>query len=106
MAEYQEVTKQYARMCDSFNRYGYNHCSECPLNSVRTKANTCAYWAFITDPEMAEKIIMTWATEHPVKTNNDKFKEIFGFPISQKFPVSEYDSEWLNKEYKEPEKDD
>ena len=30
-------------------------------------------------PQEAERIIMGWAKEHPVKTNADKFKEVFGF---------------------------
>lgn len=32
-------------------------------------------------PEEAEKIIMNWAKEHPVKTNADKFKEVFGVEV-------------------------
>lgn len=100
MAEFVKVAKEYNRICDS-----YECGNDCPLNKVRDKAVVCRYWTLLVNPEKAEEVVMKWAKEHPAKTNAKKFIEVFGFPISQKFPVSEYDSEWLNKEYKEPKDD-
>lgn len=33
------------------------------------------------NPEQAQEIIMKWAKVHPVKTNVDKFEEVFGFEV-------------------------
>ncbi len=103
MAEFKEVAKQYLRMCNSFNHCGYYHCNECPLNSVRSKDNTCAYWAFITDPETSEKVIVNWAKKNPVMTNRDKFKEVFGFDPYSK---TVFEKIWFEDDYKEPIKED
>lgn len=73
MAEFTEVMKRKERMCDAFL------CDKCPLNKYKNyNSNTCANF-IIDEPQQAEEIIMKWAKEHPIKTNADKFKEVFGF---------------------------
>lgn len=75
MAEFVEVMKQRSRMCEVLL------CYKCPLNKYKNyNNNTCD--DFMKDsPQEAEEIIMNWAKEHPVKTNADKFKEVFGVEL-------------------------
>lgn len=102
MAEsFVKVAKEYKRMCNLSER-----CSNCPMNKSKDSAYTCRYWMLYVDPEAAEKVILDWASDHPIKTNAQKFKEVFGFDISAKFAISGYASKWLEKGYEEPEKDD
>lgn len=68
MADFVEVIKQFKRMCKT-NR---NDCRECFFDG-----RTCESY-FLVQPKESEKIIIDWAIEHPVMTNRDKFKEIFG----------------------------
>ena len=68
MAEFQEVLKQKERMCSS-----YLKCDLCPMELL-----CCDDW-FYKSPQQAEEIIMKWEEEHPIQTNADKFKEVFGF---------------------------
>lgn len=111
MAEFVEVMKHRERMCDALNC----SCSSCGLNydnnNCHVGCNTfvCNYY------EQAEEIIMNWAKKHPVKTNADKFKEVFGFePYEDSCPYTieecagkecshlcdKYD--FWKQEYKEP----
>lgn len=78
MAEYQEVAKIYDRLCKS-----YDKCYKCPMFRIRDNNDSfaCAYWSLMVDHETAEKIILHWAKEHPVKTNRMKFREVFGMDI-------------------------
>jgi len=90
--EYQEFCKQRDRMCDKYE------CPDCPINHMNFNEFSCESWT-LRNPKKAEKIIEQWAKEHPIVTNADKFKEIFGVGIDN----FEYSNEWLNQEYKEPE---
>lgn len=65
MAEFNEVIRQFNRMCNNYD------CNDCPFDS------NCQF-IVIRRPNEAEEIIMNWAKEHPIKTNADKFKEVFG----------------------------
>lgn len=78
MAEFCEVMKQEERMCN----YMKNNCAICSLcSSNNGKGLVCG--SFLVDySQEAEKIIMDWAKEHPVMTNADKFKEVFGIEIA------------------------
>lgn len=105
MAEFAEVVKQRLRMCNAIE-----DCDDCPLRNKR-----CSGFNNI-DLEDFEKIVMQWAAEHPVKTNADKFEEVFGFRhktdtmracdgipcIYESCKSCKYDGFW-NKEYKERE---
>lgn len=111
MAEFTEVMKQRERMCKSMN-YGcsLNHC---PLSSGCNGRNlSCSNFIRI-HPKEAEEIIMAWAKEHPIKTNEDKFREVFGFiPDSEYCPNKCQGNGCINcehrhfwsQEYKEPMK--
>lgn len=116
--EFVEVVKQKGRMCDSNKQ-----CSNCILSSYNNEKDIDCGTFMTTYPEKAEKIIMKWAEEHPVKTNKDKFYEIFSdFPLdifeitkTCRANCASYPRcngcnrkeaiEFWNKEYKEVEKD-
>lgn len=98
MAEYQEVIKQFWRICE---RYRADVCcANCPLKNVRGVYHC---WRWISEePEKAEELIMNWAKKNPPVTNNDKIKEIFGLDFKSTFTASPWTLEWLDEEYKEP----
>ena len=100
MAEYTEICKVFKRMCNSFDE-----CSKCPMNKARDSAYTCRYWMLCVDPEAAEKVILNWAKENPVKTNCQKFTEVFGFSPYTLTIFKVNSVEWLESEYKEPKND-
>lgn len=93
--EFQEVCKNFKRMCDSIG------CSECEIAKAgRTKKEFSSCESFLIGcPEKSESIIEQWAKEHPLVTNGDKFREVFGVSVEN----FEYSHKWLNQEYKEPE---
>lgn len=93
MAEFQKVVKEYRRMCNS-----YLSCDNCPLYVNAQSARTCKHDVFL-NPEEAERIIMQWAAEHPIKTNGMKFKEIFGMDVQ--WENIEGMKAWLDAEYGE-----
>lgn len=73
----------------------------------------CAIEIF-NEPELGQEIIMKWAKEHPVKTNEDKFEEVFGCkPNKNTCPVycqlgsscrNCVNDDFWKQEYKEPGK--
>ena len=94
MAEFQKVAKEYRRMCNS-----YLSCDNCPLYVNAQSARTCKYDVFL-NPEEAERIIMKWAAEHPIKTNGMRFREVFGQPYEHLFEANGFIKQWLSQEYK------
>lgn len=90
-------------------------CEDCLLSAYHNNHNrSCGEFEF-EYPEEATELIRKWAEEHPVMTNADKFKEVFGFIpygtealcMSDK-SCDHYDCNdcefkaWWNEEYKEP----
>lgn len=49
-------------------------CTDCPFNEKVCSAGTA-----IRNAYEAIDLVENWAKEHPIKTNADKFKEVFGF---------------------------
>ena len=112
MAEFVEVMKQKERMCNAMR------CENCVLASGNNNTGDSCNYFVIGYPKQAEKIIMNWAKEHPVKTNADKFKEVFGYDLAKN--LGYHNCAWLRcedcdrkcesceccgfweKEYKEP----
>lgn len=77
----EEYKKQLARMWDSIRTMnkgeencGGVRCTDCPLY---TKGPCGPVFAF----EYIE-LVENWAKQHPVKTNSQKFEEVFGFDMS------------------------
>ena len=94
MAEFAKVAAEMTRMCRCYAGF----CKECPLGF----AASCKNWVLAQSAE-AEQIIMKWAAENPLKTNGDKFREVFGYDLTEKFFTSSKVKDWYNAEYKKPE---
>lgn len=77
MAEFVEVIKQKSRMCNPKNMT----CYQCELSASKNGSHVLCEEFMRHYPEKYEKVIMDWAKEHPIKTNADKFKEVFGFEV-------------------------
>lgn len=99
MAEYQEVIKQFWRICE---RYRADVCcANCPLKEVRGVYHC---WRRISEePEKAEELIMKWAKENPPVTNAEKFKEVFGYDPRLLAIWNNSSHIWFDDEFEEPE---
>ena len=62
------------RMCNA------EWCYLCPLGIESNER--CVTWLF-THPAEAVAIVEEWDVKHPVKTNADKFKDVFGFDVKE-----------------------
>lgn len=80
-------------MCASMN------CLECPLEYGNNGKMIRCTTIITENPKEAEEIIMKWAKENPIKTNAEKFKEVFGITWNEA-PIG---CRFWNQEYKEPE---
>lgn len=80
MAEFVEVMKQRARMCESIRCADDDGTARCELYKLKKEHDLidCTRVLFLY-PQEFEKNVMDWAKEHPMMTNADKFKEVFGF---------------------------
>ena len=94
MAEYKTVMREYDRMCNGMI------CDNCPIASTNNGTGLSCKHLMHKFPEEAERIILQWASEHPVMTNRKKFEEVFGFNIATMFEVNRGNTEWLDEEYK------
>ena len=89
------------RMCKTHG------CIHCPMGRIkRNDYKLCA--DYIRDcPEQAVAIVERWSSEHPIVTNRQKMKEIFGKSIPNVFLPELSDAlelkSWLDAEYKEQE---
>lgn len=116
MAEFTEVMKQKERIHEHFIIEG---CKQCPI-SRDNNAHQIGCDSFSTRfPQEAEEIIMKWAKENPIKTNADKFKEVFGVDVNRNKCLFGHSEEckkhltcyschltnWWNEEYVEPDKE-
>ena len=95
--------KELNRMCDT-----YPDCKSC---EVPTKfLGQCRTWC-LEFPEEAVAIVEKWRKEHPLKTNADKFKEVFGCnPIPAGYQAGHAKAlglpeHWWQASYEEPKED-
>ena len=80
MLNREEYEKTYVRMMDSI-RSSYKgsrsctgaNCSRCPLENACTDSQSRIF-----DSAKHMEIVDQWGKDHPVVTNGDKFKEVFG----------------------------
>lgn len=63
----------YARMCKAENKY----CRECPLPKSSPNEKLYCTEYLLKYPDKANEIILKWCKEHPIKTRQDKFLEMF-----------------------------
>ena len=85
-----DFVREYHRMCDN-----YDKCSKCPVDGRRDPCTDAVY----EDPQGVVEIVEQWAKEHPVQTNADKFKEVFG-KIENALREN-----WWDEPYKVPKED-
>lgn len=96
MAEFHTVMKEKRRMCKQIG-----DCSKCPISFLNNKSSFCTTF-MAESPEDAERIIMQWASKHPIMTNRRKFEEVFGkdlFKLCVEEPWGDV-LKWLDEEYK------
>lgn len=92
-----EFLKEYNRMCET-----NKDCQGCPL-----KGTTCSIGTELSEEEMINIVDKTeqWSKEHPIMTNVQKLKEVFGekaiYAISSQNVQALKD--WLDEPYKEPD---
>lgn len=90
-----EAMRIKKRICETAS----GKCENCYIASDMD----CCNDFFMNYTDNAESILKKWATEHPAKTNRDKFAEVFGkceFVICSVVPCSNCD--WWDQEYVEP----
>lgn len=101
---YQEAMETYERICKQHNKDNTrNSCEECPVSSFKNYTGKMCREFLIENTDKAEPILKKWLAEHPVKTNRDRFVEVFGkceFVICSVVPCSKCD--WWDQEYIEP----
>lgn len=68
-----EFLKEQYRMCEALN----SHCDECGLSYVNNKTDRVCGDFIKRHPEEAVAIVEKWAKEHPRKTRQEKFLEMF-----------------------------
>ena len=103
-----EAMKIRKRLCASMR----DVCVNCPLSSDNNDTTESCDDFMLDHPDMAEPILKEWMAEHPLKTNKDKFVEVFGeierfgkckFVNCSAIPCNKCD--WWQQEYVEPYKE-
>lgn len=95
MADFKTVMVQAAMMCKS-----HKTCESCPVSKHRV--TNCRVFIF-DHPDEFEEIILKWAAEHSIVTNGNKFKEVFGYDMTERFNTAPSMKDWLDAEYEKPE---
>lgn len=72
MADFVKVIKIKNRMCESVE-----NCNDCPVGGDCNIIKGGCGLLLRKYPEQAQEIILKWDKEHPIKTNIDKFREVF-----------------------------
>ena len=104
--------REYQRMCDAEYKKGDTWCRSCPLFPVRVR---------LSQPIMCKDLILDhiedfapiveqWSKEHPVQTNEEMFKEVFGSLIGIfVYSRGEYGcfipQNWWGEPYEAPKED-
>lgn len=94
MAEFMTVMREYNRMCNSDMG-----CDKCPIASSNNGSDLACRLFMRKFPGKAERIILQWASEHPIMTNRRKFAETFGFDVATMFEVNRGNAGWLDEKY-------
>ena len=63
----------YARLC----KHNIPNCKKCPLSNYENNSGLGCSRFVKTHTDKANEIILKWIKEHPVKTRQDKFLEMF-----------------------------
>ena len=109
-----EFLKETQRMCSS-----YKECTDCPLKELASFAGYKACRIYmLNECEKAISAVDAWSKKHPIITNAQKFKEVFGEKTIDQLALCETrtvgpnvpklftkPSSWWDKPYKEPQKE-
>lgn len=82
MAEFQEVMKQYNRMCETIRKNIKNEapCHVCMVSAFQNQSNATCTELMRKDPERFEKIVADWAEKNPeprYPTWNEVWEQLF-----------------------------
>ena len=66
-------------------------------------AVSVGYGCNVCEPEKLVAVVEKWHEENPIVTNSQMMKEVFGIDIGLPYGTL-ISREWLEKEYKKPEK--
>lgn len=64
MVEFQEIVREFHRLCETQRRLHKNTCDKCPIKIATFGTIFQCYRYVLERPEEAENIIMSWAAEH------------------------------------------
>ena len=92
---YQEAMKIYKRICSSTTE-----CTDCPLDSDNNGIQQPCRYLIRDYPEKAESLLKEWATEHPVKTNEQKCNEMFLETFGVSYAIALAHPDWWQQKYK------
>lgn len=117
MLSKEEFQRTYIRMMDSLrdplnpNLKGRSDCKGvccdcCPLNKLDDgKSTTCSNMTYVAMDVI--EIVEQWGKDHPVMTNGDKFREVFGRdPLDGTHKYDHYYTAFWGSEYIPPKKED
>ena len=91
---YQEAMKIYKRICSSTTE-----CTDCPLDSDNNGVQQPCRYLIKDYPEKAESLLKEWATEHPIKTNEQKINEMFLKTFGISYVTALAHPDWWQQEY-------
>lgn len=75
----EEYEKQLIRLRDSLRECkGSNDCAGVPCYKFPFNEKVCIVRGTVYNAYKAMEIVEGWAKDHPIKTNANKFKEVFG----------------------------
>ena len=73
MKKEKATIEDFARMCNKNSA----KCDECPFALINNGKGGYCYDLMRRSPDEASEIILKWCEEHPVKTRQEKFLEMF-----------------------------
>lgn len=65
MAEFQEIIREFHRLCETQRKTHKNTCDKCPIKIATMGTMFQCYRYVLEKPKVAESIIVAWAAEHP-----------------------------------------
>lgn len=91
MAEFQEVVRQYNRLCKEMDCM-----SNCPIRTEYDAYGSC--WAEgMFDPERFEQIVMQWAAAHPEPVYPTWYDYVWS-QLAKREPISDHDlATWMSE---------
>lgn len=87
--------KDYARMCNKIIE-----CRKCPLSGSNNGFGVACTALVRSHPDKANEIILKWYEEHPVKTRQSKFLEMFPNAKIDNCGTSILCPQWVDKDFK------